>query len=346
MICIAALRHLCCRQGSLTKAHAPHVAYIQDQASQCVAAYMVEPADGSVPPKGTTTVRVTLRTSRLGRIQLPLYVRTAGSRAPPLQLTLNVRSLGPALQFATAAALAAAARTQHRASLVAHDGTAGGGGWPAGRRSTVVGKSMAGGAGVLEAGGPPETTGAPGSEVSSASVGSAGRPPKPEVSSVSMGSSGHTGGDHRGEAGSVAGSAVVRSTAGITPSAAGGQQHARARASAAGAAKQALQLPPSPWQPGASISFDKVAVLTPVTRELRVRNLTVIPAQAKLFIEGTNSVFEVHEGTGGQGGMEFNLLLSGSDLRGGQGPCLLLSTSAPTLLPSFFRKCAGRPTGA
>jgi hypothetical protein len=41
------------------------------------------------------------------------------------------------------------------------------------------------------------------------------------------------------------------------------------------------------------VAFNKVAVLQPHVQELRVRNPTVITAHAKLFIEGSNSVFDV-----------------------------------------------------
>lgn len=175
-----------------------------------------------MPPKGRATVRVTLRTSCLGRIQLPLAVRTAGSRGAPLQVVLNARSLGLRLEFAS--------------------GGGGGGGWPLLKEGSGLVKE-ASGASARSGGG-------------SGSGSAAGGPLEAAPSAKSLG---------------------------------GGSKAPKGRKSAAA---EAAERPPA-WAAGAAVGFGQVPVLTPVTRELRLRNPTVIPAAVKAFVEGANSVFEV-----------------------------------------------------
>jgi hypothetical protein len=81
----------------------------QDQASQSLGTFTAEPDSGSIPAKGSKTVVLSLQAARLGRIQLPVYVRVAGSRNKPLQLVADAKAMGPWLEFAVAPAAAAAA---------------------------------------------------------------------------------------------------------------------------------------------------------------------------------------------------------------------------------------------
>jgi hypothetical protein len=282
----------------------------QEQASLCVATFAAEPTSGSVPPKGRATVQLTLRTGRLGRIQLPVYVRTLGSRAQPLQVVLNARCLGPRLEFAAATAGPARTRAPSvalRTQASSADAVAPSvpqAGSKAGTAASQDGsKTVAPTSTAREpaAAGPPAAGPAPAlGAACSAAGGSSGpsdpaalvqplsspQPPPPplntEPSAKSVGAASQPGGGRRSRAAAAPSPAPSGSTR------AGG----RGRLSGL----EPTPEPASPWHPSARLSFDKVAVLLPHTRELRIHNPTVIPAQAKLFIEGTNSVFQVRCG--------------------------------------------------
>jgi len=71
----------------------------QDMQSQALAVLEASPCAGDIPPKGTVTVTLTLRTNRLGRIQLPVLTRVQGSRSQPLELVAEARSIGPYIEF-------------------------------------------------------------------------------------------------------------------------------------------------------------------------------------------------------------------------------------------------------
>jgi hypothetical protein len=249
----------------------------QDQASQCVATFAAEPPSGSVPPRGQQAIAVTLRTSRLGRIQLPVHVRALGSRAKPLQVVLNARSLGPHLEFARAAAAAAAAPAQGvRASRAASAVAAA---TLSKEASGVSGKS--GGSGAAAAG-------REGEAAAGGGEGGAAQQVDASAAAASLTVAAPSGRPSRAS-GAAAGGAA-------SPTPSSTNTRGRARPSAAAdklAGADAAAAAASLWQSGASINFDKVPVLEPRTRELRLRNPTVIPAEIKLFIEGTNSVFEV-----------------------------------------------------
>lgn len=77
-----------------------YAAWLQDQASQSLGTFTAEPESGSIPAKGSKTVTLNLQAVRLGRIQLPVYVRVAGSRNKPLQLVADAKAQGPWLEFA------------------------------------------------------------------------------------------------------------------------------------------------------------------------------------------------------------------------------------------------------
>lgn len=270
---------------------------MQDQASQCVATFSAEPSSATIPPKDQQSVELTLRASRLGRMQLPVHIRTLGSRNKPLQVVLNARSLGPRLEFAPPAALAAGAKSASKSAALSKEVSSAnvvgraGSSKPPGAASTLKEAAVAASAPQPAEGGAAAVDGAPsgptgGSQPGSGAAASGGDglqlQPVLEAgpSSRSIGAPSEASG-RRSKA------ATVAMSPSPTPSSA---TKGRARSSAA--AERPADAPP-PWQPGASISFDKVLVLQPHVRELRIRNPTVIAAQVKMFIEGTNSVFEV-----------------------------------------------------
>lgn len=119
-----------------------------------------------MPPKGQATVELTLRTLRLGRIQLPVAVCCAGSRAKPLAVVLNARSLGPRVDFAAASGT----KGEAAVSLVneASSGGSGVGGGGSESSAVVPGAAPADaavpGAPPLEAGASVQSLGAPVSE--------------------------------------------------------------------------------------------------------------------------------------------------------------------------------------
>jgi len=73
---------------------------LQDQASQSLGNFTAVPAAGTIAAKGSKVVTLNLEASRLGRIQLPVYIRVAGSRNKPLQLVADAKAMGPWLEFA------------------------------------------------------------------------------------------------------------------------------------------------------------------------------------------------------------------------------------------------------
>ena len=217
----------------------------QDAASRGVAAFSAEPAAGSVPPKGRRTVEVTVRAARLGRMQLPLLVATAGSCGAPKRVVLNLRAHGPHLEFTTASAAATAAAAAAAAATAAA------------AAESPLAKEASGASG--RAGAAPLSAG---------------------PSSKSVGGASDAGSQRSGAGGGRASSI----------SSAGKKGRLAAAAAAAAAAGDSK---PSPWQPTAALSFDKVPVLAPATRELRLRNPTAIAARVTAFVEGADSVFEV-----------------------------------------------------
>ena len=69
----------------------------QDVQSQCLAFHYVHPRHGVIDAHGSTVVEVDVKTSRLGHIQLPLFIHIEGSSSKPLQCILDVHSIGPNL---------------------------------------------------------------------------------------------------------------------------------------------------------------------------------------------------------------------------------------------------------
>eukprot|EP00775_Hariotina_reticulata_P008964 gene8964-9139_t len=249
------LRHPYSRDFSLvnqSKLPAKFEVLAQDQQSQCLGLVTAAPAAATIPAKGLCTVSLSLQAFRLGRMQLPVFVRVAGSRNQPLQLIAEARGVGPSLQFAVAppgpdstAAAAAAAGTKPAAAS-----TAGASNNPDNMASVGVDTAICFA--------PVEADSAAGDKAALSLLAA-----EPSVVSHSGSTSG----------------ARSRSRAGV-----GSQPRSLARAGQ----QHVLE-----WTDGASINFKNVQVLQPHTQELRLRNATPIAAEAKLFVEGQDSVFEV-----------------------------------------------------
>lgn len=99
---------------------------LQDQASQSLGTFSAEPESGTIPAKGSKVITLNLQATRLGRIQLPVYVRVAGSKNKPLQLVADAKAVGPWLDFAVKpkAARAASSSCGAPAAAEASDATA------------------------------------------------------------------------------------------------------------------------------------------------------------------------------------------------------------------------------
>lgn len=110
------MHHFMCNPWSIQLCCKPVVSecwydcWLQDQASQSLGAFVAVPEAGTIAAKASKTVTLTLEASRLGRIQLPVYIRIAGSRNKPLQLVADAKALGPWLEFAVARAIESAAQ--------------------------------------------------------------------------------------------------------------------------------------------------------------------------------------------------------------------------------------------
>jgi hypothetical protein len=92
---------------------------LQDQASQSLGTFSAVPESGTIPAKGSKVITLNLQAARLGRIQLPVYVRVAGSRNKPLQLVADAKAMGPWLDFAVKPKAARAASSSCGAPAVA-----------------------------------------------------------------------------------------------------------------------------------------------------------------------------------------------------------------------------------
>jgi hypothetical protein len=81
---------------------------LQDQPSQSLGTFTATPAAATIPAKGSCTISLSFEAARLGRLQLPVFVRVAGSRNKPLQLIADATAVGPSLDFAVLPATNAA----------------------------------------------------------------------------------------------------------------------------------------------------------------------------------------------------------------------------------------------
>jgi hypothetical protein len=228
--------------------------------------FTATPAAASIPARGQRTVSLQLEAGRLGRIQLPVYVKVAGSRNKPLQLVADAKAVGPWLELAVMPAPAAAVEAAAEPPAAA----------------------VAGGGDTAEAAGAGSTCDGSGSESAGVLPSEAGSQQEQQEQDVEASSS------SGGNAGSTA------------PAAAGGLQAEASSASAltsittASGVRRKMgrtrrkQEPAAPrWAGGAAIAFDKVQVLTPHSQQLLLRNPTLIDSEVKLFVEGRDSVFEV-----------------------------------------------------
>lgn len=71
----------------------------QEPTSLGLATFSAEPSSGGIAAKGEQLVEVTLSTVTLGRVQIPVRVRTPGSRGKPLEFVIDARSVGPSLEL-------------------------------------------------------------------------------------------------------------------------------------------------------------------------------------------------------------------------------------------------------
>lgn len=216
----------------------------------------------TIPAKGTFTVSLRLEAERLGRLQLPLYVRIAGSRNKPLQIIADAKAMGPSLEFAVLPASLPAAASDP---------------------CSVTGQARAAGSSGVSDSSIAATGGEPAGAAAPALAG-------PEASAVSAPEHSCVGAAATyllSEASAVSRAASTVSTTGRAraSSKAGGRQRSKSAAK--------LEPPPLEWAATAAVSFDKVQVLEQHVRELRLRNSTLVDADIKLFVEGLDSVFEV-----------------------------------------------------
>jgi hypothetical protein len=83
------------RLANESKLPAKYEVLPQDPQSVCLAAFTAEPSAGGIPARGEQLVEFTLRTERLGRIQLPVRVRVVGSRAKVRLTSQKLMSKAP-----------------------------------------------------------------------------------------------------------------------------------------------------------------------------------------------------------------------------------------------------------
>ena len=67
----------------------------QDEHSQSVAIYEADAPRGTVDAGATREIELTLACEKLGKVNLPVYVRISGSASPPLLATVQALSVGP-----------------------------------------------------------------------------------------------------------------------------------------------------------------------------------------------------------------------------------------------------------
>lgn len=197
-----------------------------------------------------------------------MFVRIAGSRNKPLQIIADATAVGPSLNFAVlpVTRLSALQSTSGstNATAVAADDHAAGIPPTASDDNASAGPASSSTLAVLSQGGV-----AGPSSTNSSSDGSAGL--------------------LLAEASAASRAASVTSTSSRT-------RAAKRSATASGKGSKyggKAEPPPLEWTAAPAVLFDKVPVLQPQSRELRLRNTTLIDADVKLFIEGKDSVFEV-----------------------------------------------------
>ena len=71
----------------------------QDEKSATLAAFTAEPAQAGIPAQGAQMLEFLLNAERLGRIQIPVRIKTIGSRMPPLECAIECFAMGPRLTF-------------------------------------------------------------------------------------------------------------------------------------------------------------------------------------------------------------------------------------------------------
>ena len=74
----------------------------QDEASQTIGVYTVEPLTGIIQPHDTLTLEIKFTCVRLGPMSLPMYVRVVGMTEPSLTVELMAEAVGPNVTLTTA----------------------------------------------------------------------------------------------------------------------------------------------------------------------------------------------------------------------------------------------------
>ena len=71
----------------------------QDPSTLSIASYEAIPPVGSVPPNGSTKVKIKVIGEKLGQFRLPVMVSIAGSVEPPLQSSVVANCVGPKISL-------------------------------------------------------------------------------------------------------------------------------------------------------------------------------------------------------------------------------------------------------
>eukprot|EP00951_Prasinocladus_malaysianus_P003894 scaffold27553_cov35-Prasinocladus_malaysianus.AAC.1 len=71
----------------------------QDDKSAVLAQYKATPASAGIPAQGDHSIEFDLNAERLGRLQLPVRIKTVGSRMAPIDVTIECLAVGPSLLF-------------------------------------------------------------------------------------------------------------------------------------------------------------------------------------------------------------------------------------------------------
>jgi hypothetical protein len=243
---------------------------LQHEASQGLCTITAMPAASSIPAKGSCTVSLQLEAARVGRIQLPVDLRVAGSRNKPLQLVVDATAQGPWLDLAVMPAPAMADAAVAAAATPA-----------CGDVPEPAASDQGAAAGAAAGDGSAAAAAAEGQDARSSAAasedGAAGTPSALAVPADSLSSA---------SAGALAAEASSASALTAVTTASASKRR--------GGPRKGKRGPAAPqWASSAAVRFDKVQVLVPHWQELRLRNPTLVDAHVKLFVEGRDSVFEV-----------------------------------------------------
>ncbi|GBG78218.1 hypothetical protein CBR_g26251 [Chara braunii] len=225
----------------------------QPEPSQTLAVYIPDPLSGIVEPKSHFTVSLTLSTERLGVLHIPLYVRITGSEGDPLEVILEVVSIGPIIRIERPPQLTA---VDARTGAALSPGRPQSDAPPPAPRERPMAKAK-----LTSSPSEPTTGGSPRNQQLS--------PPSDEsVPPMAAGVATAGGGGSLGSSGASPGKP-------------------RASRMVSALSKAA----PLEWKP--QVDFGKITVLVLHRRSLVLRNMACIPAEFRLFLSSKQSVYEV-----------------------------------------------------